>query len=144
GRRVVPSNHLGTVDINQFPQMLIERTEVVTGGASAAYGSDAVAGVTNFILDTDFEGFEASGQGGISDLGDAENYRASVASGFPLGERLHIVMGGDWYKAAGIPNYDERDWFRNWGTINFGERNGVPLQTPQRVRRENVCSRNQT
>src|SRR5690606_16083528 len=66
------------------------------------------------------------------------------ASGFPLGERLHIVMGGDWYKAAGIPNYDERDWFRNWGTINFGERNGVPLQTPQRVRRENVCSRNQT
>ncbi|MES2623643.1 MAG: TonB-dependent receptor [Pseudomonadota bacterium] len=144
GRRIVPSNHLGTVDINQFPQALIERTEVVTGGASAAYGSDAVAGVTNFILDTDFTGLEAMGQTGVSDVGDADNYRASLAGGFDLGERTHIVMGGDWFKQGGIENYDDRDWFRNWGNINFGDVNGVPNVQPQRVRYENVCSRNNT
>jgi outer membrane receptor protein involved in Fe transport len=144
GRRIVPSNHLGTVDINQFPQALIERTEVVTGGASAAYGSDAVAGVTNFILDTDFTGFEAMAQTGVSDVGDADNYRASLAGGFDLGERTHIVMGGDWFKQGGIANYDDRDWFKNWGNINFGDVNGVPNVTPQRVRYENVCSRNNT
>ena len=144
GRRIVPSNHLGTVDINQFPQALIQRTEVVTGGASAAYGSDAVAGVTNFILDTEFSGFEAHAQTGISHLGDANNHRASLAGGFGLGERVHIVMGADWYRADGIPNYDGRDWFKNWGTINYGDVYGVPNQTPQRVRYENVCSRNNT
>ena len=53
GRRVVPSNRLGAVDVNLFPEAMIERVEVVTGGASAAYGTDAVAGVVNFILDTD-------------------------------------------------------------------------------------------
>ncbi|HWK54623.1 MAG TPA: TonB-dependent receptor [Hyphomicrobiales bacterium] len=144
GRRIVPSNHLGTVDINQFPQALIARTEIVTGGASAAYGSDAVAGVTNFIIDTSFSGLEGLVQTGISDLSDAENHRASLAGGFALGERLHVVMGGDWFKQGGIANYEGRDWFRNWGNINFGDVNGVPKQTPQRVRYENVCSRNET
>jgi outer membrane receptor protein involved in Fe transport len=144
GRRIVPSNHLGLVDINQFPQMLIQRTEIVTGGASAAYGSDAVAGVTNFILDTDFDGFEANVQGGVSELGDVENYRAQAAGGFALGDRVHIILGGDWYKQGGIDNYDDRDWFKNWGTVNFGDVDGVPNQMPQRIRVENYCSRNST
>ena len=56
GRRSVASTITGVVDVNTIPQMLVERVEVVTGGASAAYGSDAVAGVVNFILDNDFEG----------------------------------------------------------------------------------------
>src|SRR5690606_25578038 len=87
GRRVVPSNRLSTVDTSMFPQALIQRTEVVTGGASAAYGSDAITGVVNFILDTDFEGLSASMQGGISDVGDRETGRYSLAGGFALGER---------------------------------------------------------
>ena len=52
----MPSTQRGTVDINLIPTALVERTEIVTGGASAAYGSDAVAGVVNFILDKDFTG----------------------------------------------------------------------------------------
>ncbi|MBN8830828.1 MAG: TonB-dependent receptor plug domain-containing protein, partial [Sphingomonadales bacterium] len=62
GRRFVPSTGEGTVDINLIPSGLVQRTEVVTGGASAVYGSDAVAGVVNFILDRKFEGLKAEVQ----------------------------------------------------------------------------------
>ncbi|HEX7081777.1 MAG TPA: TonB-dependent receptor [Gammaproteobacteria bacterium] len=145
GRRVVPSNRLSTVDINMFPQMLIERTEVVTGGASAAYGSDAITGVTNFIIDSDFTGFSSNLQGGISDVGDNENTRASFAGGFPVGERSHVVVGAEYYRAEGIPNYDDRDWFDSWGTINFGTNAaGEPNVLPQRIRVANVKSRTYT
>jgi outer membrane receptor for ferrienterochelin and colicin len=58
GRRVVGSGLLPAVDVNMLPQNLVKRIDVVTGGASAAYGSDAVAGVVNFILDTDFQGLK--------------------------------------------------------------------------------------
>src|SRR5690606_3377447 len=129
GRRIVPSNRLSTVDINLFPQMLIKRTEVVTGGASAAYGSDAITGVTNFILDDEFEGFSTNVQGGISDRGDVENTRASFAGGLPVGERGHVIFGAEYYRAEGIPNYDDRDWYEAWGTLNMGA-NAVP----QRIR----------
>src|SRR5690554_2549574 len=67
GRRMVSSNRNGAIDINLFPEAMIRRVEVVTGGASAAYGTDAVAGVTNFMLDTNFTGLEAKVQGGISE-----------------------------------------------------------------------------
>lgn len=139
GRRVVPSNRLSTVDINLFPQMLIKRTEVVTGGASAAYGSDAITGVTNFILDDEFEGFSTNLQGGISDRGDVENTRASFAGGFSVGERGHLIFGAEYYRAEGIPNYDDRDWYQAWGTLNMGA-NAVP----QRIRAANVIDRTYT
>ena len=60
GRRVVQSTIFGGPDINLFPENVISSVETVTGGASAAYGTDAVAGAVNFILDTDFEGFRAN------------------------------------------------------------------------------------
>ena len=69
GRRFPSSSAFGGVDINVFPEAMIKGIETVTGGASAAYGTDAVAGVTNFLLDTDFEGLEASLQGGITSRG---------------------------------------------------------------------------
>jgi outer membrane receptor protein involved in Fe transport len=77
GRRIVPSTRRGTTDVSILPQNLIERVEVVTGGASAAYGSDAVAGVVNFMLDTDYVGLKGEIQGGISEQGDAENVTLS-------------------------------------------------------------------
>jgi len=144
GRRIVPSNRLSTVDTAMFPQALIQRTEVVTGGASAAYGSDAISGVVNFILDTDFQGFTANVQGGISDVGDRETGRYSMAGGFPIGDRIHVVMSGEYFDANEIPNYDKRDWYQAWGDINFGATNGVPNRTPQRIRVPNVFSREYT
>src|SRR5476651_468738 len=58
GERVIPTSTQGVVDISQFPSMLLQRVDVVTGGASASWGSDAVSGIVNFVLDKKFEGFK--------------------------------------------------------------------------------------
>lgn len=70
GRRLVPGSNSGRTDLNNIPANLIKRVDVVTGGASAVYGSDALAGVVNFILKDDFEGLELGTQYGISSRGD--------------------------------------------------------------------------
>jgi outer membrane receptor protein involved in Fe transport len=84
GRRHVASNVLGNaveVDTNTIPTDLIERVDIVTGGNSAIYGSDAIAGVVNFVLKQDYEGFQIRGQGGISKYGDAGSYYVSALGG---------------------------------------------------------------
>ena len=98
GRRVVPSNIAGNTDINLLPQGLISNVSVVTGGASAAYGSDAVAGVTNFILDTRFDGFKADVNAGQSSHDkDGASYRAALAWGSPfMDDKLHVIGSFDW------------------------------------------------
>src|SRR5690606_14622215 len=106
-----------TVDINVFPEAVVERIEVVTGGASAAYGTDAVAGVTNFILDTDFTGISAQAQAGITSRGDNENGSAEISFGAPIGNRLHIVGSAEYYKSAEVPSYEGRDWYQGWGLV---------------------------
>ena len=69
------------IDVNTIPFELLERVDVVTGGSSAVYGSDAIAGVVNFVLSRDFEGLEVNGQYGISDRGDQPTYSISAAWG---------------------------------------------------------------
>ncbi|MEL6567342.1 MAG: TonB-dependent receptor [Pseudomonadota bacterium] len=81
GRRMVPTTQGGVVDINNIPAALIERVEVVTGGASAVYGSDAVSGVVNFILKDDFEGVEASAGYEVTQEGDAAIWSAALTLG---------------------------------------------------------------
>jgi len=81
GQRIVPTTGGGTVDINNIPTALVKDVEVVTGGASAVYGSDAVAGVVNFILKDDFEGVEASTGYEITEQGDAGIFSANVTIG---------------------------------------------------------------
>src|SRR5690606_13692820 len=73
GRRVVQSTIFGGPDINLFPENVIRTVETVTGGATAAYGTDAVAGVVNFILDTSYEGIRGSVQGGENSKGHGSN-----------------------------------------------------------------------
>lgn len=101
GRRVVPATvsgssfaPAGAVDLNMVPTALIERAEVVTGGASAAYGSDAVAGVVNLILDTDLEGIRATAQYGLAEAGDDEELLLSLAGGLGFGGGRGRVIGG--------------------------------------------------
>ncbi|MFT3722556.1 MAG: TonB-dependent receptor [Hyphomonadaceae bacterium] len=86
GQRVVPSNRDGTVDINIIPAALVENIEVVTGGQSAVYGSDALAGVVNFKLRRDFEGAKVGLQYGITDAGDGEETAADITLGGNFGD----------------------------------------------------------
>ena len=81
GHRLTPSNDDGTVDVDTVPQMLISRVDVVTGGASAVYGSDAVTGVVNFVLNKKFEGVKFDVNTGISTYADAMSYNLGAAGG---------------------------------------------------------------
>jgi outer membrane cobalamin receptor len=111
GRRVVPASSAGSVDAAQMPEALIQRVDVVTGGASAAYGSDAVAGVVNFITDTKFEGFKATAQAGISQYGDNFNYKVEVTDGARLLDgRLHVVGSLLDNKSNGVSLAQSRPW----------------------------------
>jgi outer membrane receptor protein involved in Fe transport len=134
GRRMVPSNRLGAVDINLFPEAMVERVEVVTGGASAVYGTDAVAGIVNFILKEDFEGFDIHTQVGATDRNDGENKEVSVAYGTNVGERGHLMVSGEWYDAHKIETLEGRDWFRHWGLIQN------PVPGPRDLVRPDVVS----
>jgi iron complex outermembrane receptor protein len=103
GIRFVPTNIGGSIDINLIPTLLVSRVEVVTGGASAAYGSDAVSGVINFIMKDRFEGVQGSFQYGESELGDNIEPAMSFAAGANIfGDRLHVVIGGDFSDNHGV------------------------------------------
>ena len=118
GRRVVPANGYGSVDINILPQALIKRVETVTGGASAAYGTDAVAGAVNFILDTDYNGWQVGAQAGTTGRGDRDNYEYSAAWGGNLGDRAHLEVSGEYYHADGVDSIADRSWYKGYSLIN--------------------------
>ncbi|HEY9236474.1 MAG TPA: TonB-dependent receptor [Phenylobacterium sp.] len=97
GRRLQPSNPDGSVDLNTIPEALIENVEVITGGASTAYGSDATAGVVNFRLKRNFEGIVVDSQYGISEKGDGESFKVSLTAGGAFNEgRGHAVLSVDY------------------------------------------------
>ena len=80
GRRMVPADLTGRVDTNAIPVALLERIDLVTGGASAVYGADAVSGVVNFVLKKNFTGVEAQTTYGVSEQGDAKRYRTELSA----------------------------------------------------------------
>lgn len=103
GQRWVPTNPNGTVDTTLIPASLVQRMDVVTGGASSAYGSDAVSGVVNFILKDRLEGVSASAQYGASQHGGGDEHAYSLAAGSSFfGDRLHVVAGGDFANDARV------------------------------------------
>jgi iron complex outermembrane recepter protein len=118
GRRVVASTVAGgsftpanTVDLNLVPTSLLQRVEVVTGGASAAYGSDAVAGVTNLIINRDLKGLRTTLQFGQSDEGDNEEHLISVAYGSPFADgRGRAVFGVEYVNTGGTGDCYTRVW----------------------------------
>ena len=126
GRRIVPGQQSGTVDISILPTALIDRVEVVTGGASAAYGSDAISGVTNFILDTDFEGVKGNVQSGQTSRGDHDNYQVEFSFGAPIGENGHFIGSMDYYDAEGVRGYQGREWGQQGWAMLQGGSSAVP------------------
>lgn len=122
GQRLPPTGNAGGTDANMIPQLLIERVDVVTGGASAAYGSDAVSGVVNFILDKKFTGLKLLAQGGVSSRSDNASNRFGVAAGKDfLDGRLHVIGSAERYHSDGIENKASRAGVMdNWAVIGSG------------------------
>jgi outer membrane receptor protein involved in Fe transport len=133
GHRVPPTNQNGTVDIDTLPQMMVSRVEIVTGGASAIYGSDAVAGVVNFILDKKFTGLLVKGDVGISKYGDGKEGQIGVAWGTDLfGGRGHFETSARYRRQARIP-MNARPYGANgqaWLLTGNGKPNNPFTNTP--------------
>lgn len=103
------------VDIGSIPAALIERVEVLTGGASAIYGADAVSGAVNFIMKQDFEGLDLNVEGGISDQGDGERYRINGVYGKNFGDGRGNVTVTAYYNKQNDILFGDRDFSRNNG-----------------------------
>lgn len=118
GQRFTPTSIYDGVSIGIIPQALVQRVEVVTGGASAQWGSDAIAGVVNLILDHDVEGIRGSLQGGATDHGDYQNYLVSLVAGHHFaGGKAYFEISGEAGDNSGVPAMS-RDWLRaGWQTI---------------------------
>jgi outer membrane receptor protein involved in Fe transport len=139
GQRIAPANINGSVDVSLLPQLLIQRVDVVTGGASASYGSDAVGGVVNFITNRRFSGFKANIQAGSTNYSDGKNslLQAAVGHAF-MDNRLHVALSGEYYDNKGIPAREPGDnggpngrtWFQApaVGTRTIAQ---TPAGTPQ-------------
>jgi len=109
GRRVPPTSYEGTVDTNLLPQLLVQRIDVVTAGASAVYGSDAVSGVVNFVLDTKFNGVKGVAQRSVSQRGDNGGYRTGIAAGTGFAnDRGHVEFSVERFVSDGIPSKKDR------------------------------------
>jgi iron complex outermembrane receptor protein len=146
GQRMVAANLNGVVDVSMVPQMLIQRVDVVTGGASASWGSDAVAGVVNFIIDKKFEGFKANIFGGGSGYGDMGNLTIQAAAGTSFaGGRGHFETSVEYsYNDGLLPRYPQtlqhtalpgniggRNLSRQSGTSSYSADNTTPAGQPR-------------
>ncbi|PIB96747.1 TonB-dependent receptor domain-containing protein [Caulobacter sp. X] len=121
GHRVVPSNSDGTVDVNIIPAALIQNIEVISGGASATYGSDALAGVVNFKLNNNFTGLQLDAQYGVTEEGDGrEKSLALTAGGKYAEDRGHAVFS---------LSYSERGQVYN-AARDFSKISGASSTTP--------------
>src|SRR5688572_16234610 len=138
GRRHVGSTAGSTaVDVGSIPTALIERVEISTGGASTAYGADAIAGVVNFILKKNFEGVQIDTKFGDSDQGGAENTYVALTVGGNFAEnRGNAVFSASYNDIGGIRG-EEREYVTDrWGFIDnvldTGPTDGIPAQLLRR------------
>src|SRR5687767_8433113 len=121
GQRVTPANVTNVVDVSQFPQLLVKRVDVVTGGASASYGSDAIGGVVNFVTDKEFVGFKTNVEAGQTTYGDDESITGQAAWGGTFADdKLRVQVSGEYSKEDGVHGggfgggsaANGRDWFK--------------------------------
>jgi iron complex outermembrane receptor protein len=121
GLRLPPADKRGQVNIDTLPTALIRSVDIVTGGASAAYGADALGGVTNFILDREFQGLKLKVSMGQNDFNsDGQNYNVSIAGGMEIGDRVNIIGSIEtrqidqfWRDPSHLGS-----WFQRWGWVN--------------------------
>ena len=134
GHRVPASVANGTTDIDTLPQMLVSRVDVVTGGASAVYGSDAVTGVVNFVLDKHFNGVKYNASGGISSHGVGATYQAGFAAGSDIfGGRGHIEGAFRLFNSDPVLQLDLPYGPAVWGSTGSGSATS-PITATKNVR----------
>ena len=118
GIRVPPTTQGGEVNADFVPSMLLQRVDVVTGGASAVYGSDAVAGVVNFVTDRNFNGYKFDAHFGRSQLGDADEMKLGIAGGTKLFDgRGHIEGSYEYFNSPGVFTKLDRQFGKNALTV---------------------------
>ena len=118
GQRVVNSNQGDSFDLNLIPQILVSRIDTVTGGASAAYGSGAIAGVENIIIDNKLEGGKVDGDFSETSRSDGRDRHFGAAFGHGLFDnRIHLFIGGE-YEGSDAVGCEQ---VRNWCAQNQGE-----------------------
>ena len=126
GRRVSSEN-----DLNSIPTVLISSVDVVTGGASAAWGSGAVAGVVNIGLDRRFNGVKLGAEYGISSYDDAEQARFEAAWGTPFAEgQGHFVIGGEYLDNEGVIPRASRPNVGRWAQVSTNDGTGRFVNVP--------------
>jgi len=121
GSRIVPADRRGTVNVDNIPTALVRSIDVVTGGASAAYGADALGGVTNFVLDREFQGLKLSASTGMNEFNqDGKNYNFSIAAGKALSDRWNVIGSFEMRHIDEInrlPSELSPEWFQRWGQV---------------------------
>lgn len=143
GRRVVSSTMNSGPDINLFPESMLRSVETVTGGASAAYGTDAVSGAVNFILDTNFTGYKGSVQMGENYNGDNQNYEVSFSGGWALDEKSQLLLSVEKYEQDAVVGRADYDWYEGNGLLtNPSPTAGQTPENPLRLPYARVVSRN--
>jgi len=109
GHRLPATAQSGGIDVNTVPQFMLQRVEVVTGGASAVYGSDAVSGVVNFIVDRKFTGLKLMAEAGVAERGDNGTQRLGIGFGTDvLGGRGHLLASYNFANSDGIDSKTSR------------------------------------
>jgi len=145
GSRVVQDDRGGTVNVGVFPMGLIKNVDIITGGASAQYGADAVGGVVNFVLDRDFEGLKATASTSKPErAGGGFSRKFGLAGGMKFGEKLHVTASVDYNRIDQIERDPTElgDWFQRWGFVTNPAWRSATLTpgVPQRLTLPNVIS----
>jgi iron complex outermembrane receptor protein len=132
GQRATPNGFRNSADVNTIPAALIKRVEYLTGGAAAVYGADAVAGVTNFILNDSYQGLEVTATGNTSEEGDAQSYVIGATYGKNMFQDRFNVTGHVSYSDRGVLLRSDRDWSR-FEVNDFGQPLGTTTNATTRA-----------
>lgn len=112
GRRAQPVNSTLVIDTNSIPSSALESVEIISGGASAVYGADALGGVTNFKLRNNFQGLDLQLRTGITEEGDGEENRVSLLLGTGIGRSGNAMLGLEWSERGEVLAVN-RAFYRN-------------------------------
>jgi outer membrane receptor protein involved in Fe transport len=144
GRRLGPSNKYGTVDVGVVPETLVRSVEAVTGGASAAYGADAVAGVVNFRLDRKLDGFKTAASVGTTTYSDDEQYKLGIGYGTDVGQKGHIIAAVETWHKKGIDDFSSLQDRSDFIQLRSQVTNPDPVNGPNFLMRPYVSPTNFT